>query len=208
MVMQFLKGNATGPIAEVSPDNPLPVTGNLSVGNISVGNVGISGPLGPQTAAASVATYLNGGNVTAIINALPAGTNVLGHVIVDSGNITAAVSGAVSSTEQGQFNYANAANWVRGTVTIGNTTAATVLAAPGAGLKNYVTDIAASNTGNATVTVAFNDSGNTILIVPSGGGNNPPIRTPLVTAGNTALTATISGNVSSVIISAGGYKAA
>jgi hypothetical protein len=117
---------------------------------------------------------------------------------------------ALSVKVAGGTAYSNAANWVGGSAVIGNTTQTAVIASAGTGLKNYVTDLEISNSGNVTVTVSFNDSSSSVFIAPAGAANNPPIVTPLATAGNTAFAATLSGSTSagSVYISARGFKAA
>jgi hypothetical protein len=91
-----------------SNTNPLPVSGtitpsgtqdtNLKQVNGAAVNVGI-GAAGTGTQRVTTSTDSTIGTVTAvtaITNALPAGTNVLGHVITDSGSVTAA-SGTVAS---------------------------------------------------------------------------------------------------------------
>lgn len=102
--------------------------------------------------------------------------------------------------------YANRENYLRGGNTTGNTTAMQLLPSSGASVKTYITDINIGNTGNTTVNVSFNDTASTVLIAPSGGGNNPAINVPLVTAAATALTATLSGNSASVSVFVRGYS--
>lgn len=105
--------------------------------------------------------------------------------------------------------YANKENFVRGGNVTGNTTAMVMLPAAGAGLKNYITGIQIGNSGNTTVNVTFNDvatlGNSSTFIAPTGGGNNPPLSVPLVTAANTTLTATLSGNSTSVTVNVQGY---
>lgn len=102
--------------------------------------------------------------------------------------------------------YENAANWIGGTASTTAGTATTLVAASGASLKSYITDLSCYNTSATTITVALNDSLSTVLIVPSTGGNNLPIRVPLQTAANTALTFTASTAETTVGCTARGYK--
>jgi hypothetical protein len=112
-----------------------------------------------------------------------------------------------NNTPQGQFNYPNRANWVGNTTTVANTTAATIIPAPGAGLSNFVEDYNCSNTSATNVTVTFNDNPATVEIVPATGGFVLDLTEAREVAGNTALTMTLSANATSVSCTASGYKA-
>lgn len=87
-----------------------------------------------------------------------------------------------------------------------------VLAAPGAGLKWYITDLNVSNTGSvATLVTLTDDSSNTLWkgIAPGGGGNNMPgLNTPIVSAGANTPLGLVSGTAASIVhIWVAGYKA-
>ena len=87
-----------------------------------------------------------------------------------------------------------------------------VLAAPGAGLKWYITDLNLSNTGAATTLATLtDDSSNTLWkgIVPAGGGNNMPgLVTPIVSATANTPLGLVSGTASSTVhLWVAGYKA-
>lgn len=87
-----------------------------------------------------------------------------------------------------------------------------VLAAPGAGLKWYITDFNLSNTGTATTLVTLTDDFSNTLwkgVVPAGGGNNMPgLTTPVVSASPNTPLGLVSGTASSVIhLWVSGYKA-
>lgn len=198
----------------VDVTNTVNVTGNLTNG----GNVTVTGnvALGASTAAI--------GNITALIDSLPPGSNIVGALLanqtVDVTNVvsTTVTGGTLSSagnvTVSGNLTsggnvtatpYSAAANWVRGTATVANTTATTVIAAQGAGNKTYVTALQLGNTGNTTISVTMSDSVSSVFVVPSGGGSNINFPVPLVTAANTTLTVTASGNTTSLTCSAQGY---
>ena len=83
----------------------------------------------------------------------------------------------------------------------------TLLAAPGVSLRNYVLAVQCSNTSATNLTVTLNDTAATQFIVPQTFGNNVaiPQGTYLHMALNTALTATLSADASSVFCSAQGY---
>ncbi len=87
-----------------------------------------------------------------------------------------------------------------------------VLAAPGAGLKWYVTDLNVSNTGSVSALVSLTDDASLVLwkgIAPAGGGNNMPgLVTPIVSATANTPLGIVSGTASSIIhIWVAGYKA-
>lgn len=94
---------------------------------------------------------------------------------------------------------------VRGTVDSTDGSAHTIIASAGGSSKNYITDWECANTSSTTVTVTFNDSVSTKIIVPAGGGNNKSLHIPLVTAAATAFQFTASTGVSTVTCSAQGY---
>lgn len=141
------------------------------------------------------------GSISATFSgSLPSGTNPLGGV-------TQVGAWAVTNTPQGGPNYANAANFIGGTASTTAGTATTLVAASGAGLKSYITDLSCYNTSATTITVALNDSLSSVFIVPAGGGFVLPAQTPLITAANTALTFTASTAETTVGCTARGYKA-
>ena len=90
--------------------------------------------------------------------------------------------------------FANKENMVRGTASQTGTSATTLIAAQGPGIKIYVTGVQCKNTGSATTIVTLNDNettgSGTVLIVPTSGGDNEVYQTPLAVAANTALTFT------------------
>jgi hypothetical protein len=107
--------------------------------------------------------------------------------------------------------YANRENMVRGSATATNTSATTIIAASGSGVKTYITDIECgrSDAGTSAIIVTLNDSASTVLVLPNnggGGGNSKTFNVPLVTAANTAFTFTSGTSTSTVYCSAQGFK--
>lgn len=170
--------------------------------------------------------------VTAITNALPAGTNLIGHVdgaaasgasvsgnpLLNGGRAATASPTAVTDgqaialqlTETGKLvvsPYAIKENMVRATAS-GTSGALTLLAAGGASIKTYVTGLQLGTSNAAAGIVTLNDSASSVFIIPAAGGSNIVFPTPLVTAANTALTATITGAGATVYASAQGYYGA
>ena len=111
-------------------------------------------------------------------------------------------------------NYALPANFVDGktSAALTNTTAADVIAAPGAGIRLYITEITVTNS-HATVgtKVEIRDGTTVKRIVDAaalGGGASMTFPTPLRLTANTALTARNVTTGADVEVSASGYKAA
>lgn len=99
-----------GNLVGVSSSNPVPISGSISATNPSVGTDGAAAPTSSTQVGGSDGTNLQplqvdgSKNLKTVINAaLPAGTNVIGHVITDTGSTTAVtgtvtVSGVVSQS--------------------------------------------------------------------------------------------------------------
>ncbi len=109
--------------------------------------------------------------------------------------------------------YANPENFVSARATATDTTSTSLLGAPAAGLRNYITQISVLNTSATTIYVKIQDgSGGTELYdipAPAGSGSTLTFPTPLrqpTTA--TAIFFAESATASAVFISASGYKGA
>jgi threonine dehydratase len=92
------------------------------------------------------------------------------------------------------------------------TSVTALLAAAGTGLRNYITDLIAVNTGAATAAVNLRDSDASIIariIVPTGGGSNMlGLATPLRTGSLNSHVDMVPLTPSSIItITASGYIA-
>lgn len=106
--------------------------------------------------------------------------------------------------------YANRENMVRGSASATGTGATTLVAAGGASIKTYITDIECgrSDAGTAAIIVTLSDAAATILVLPNsggGGGNNKTFNVPLVTAANTAFTFTAGTGATTIYCSAQGF---
>jgi hypothetical protein len=106
--------------------------------------------------------------------------------------------------------YANRENYVRGTATSTDTGAHSVIASAGGSLKNYITGIQLGRTdaGTTAITVTFNDSASTVVVLPGltgGATTNFSFHVPLATAAATAFTFTCSSGVTTAYCSAQGY---
>lgn len=96
----------------------------------------------------------------------------------------------------------------------GNTTgtgATTIIAAPSATRRLYITAVECGRTdaGTTAVRATLNDDGTTVIVIPNsggGGGNNMYFANPLTVPAGTALTFTMSGGVTTAYCSAQGFS--
>ena len=107
--------------------------------------------------------------------------------------------------------YANRENMVRGSASSTNTSAHTLIAAGGAGIKTYITAIQCGRTdaGTSAIAVTFSNAAADVMVIPNnggGGGNNQTFPVPLATAANTAFTFTSGTSTSTVYCSAQGFS--
>jgi len=106
--------------------------------------------------------------------------------------------------------YAVPENFVNGVATLTTTSDVSVITAGGAGIRNYITSISASNTSATNVRVDFKD-GTTIIasffLAASGGGVTHTMLVPIRGTANTAFNAALSAAVTDVRVSAQGYRA-
>ena len=106
--------------------------------------------------------------------------------------------------------FANKENMVRGSASATGTSATTLIAAQGSGVKIYVTAVECFNTSASATYVTLNDtegtgSGTTIGVPPSNPNSGSLFPTPLVIAANTALTFTPAGATTTLYCNAQGY---
>jgi hypothetical protein len=138
-----------------------------------------------------------------------------GNVLADGlGGAVTVTGGALSVTSSGGV---SSANYVSGTIATAmtGTTSTSLLAAPAAGLRNYITQITVSNshaTVGTDIIIQDGASGTTLYVIPAAaayGGASIDFPTPLRQP--TTATAIYCANVttgSSTKVSASGYKAA
>lgn len=107
--------------------------------------------------------------------------------------------------------FAPDASSVFGTGSVNGAASVILIGAPGAGLRNYITDVMVSNTGSVSTLITFTAGGGSILgrtIAPAGGGSNIiGMASPMVTQVNSPFNFD-SGTASSVVYGAAyGYRA-
>lgn len=99
---------------------------------------------------------------------------------------------------------------IRGNTSTVSTGVTSLIAAPGAGLKNYVTEFMISNMGSVATLVRFSDEDNATLaktIAPPFGGSNKTLSVAIVGPVNHGINITASPAVSILHAWAAGYKA-
>ena len=101
--------------------------------------------------------------------------------------------------------YANKELFISGKGSQTSTTATTIIAAQGSGVKIYVTSIQCGNSGASASTVALNDTSGLVMMNPAGGGFTASFPVPLVVAANTALQFTPSSASTTQTCNAQGY---
>lgn len=201
--------SATDPtLIVVSATNPLPTTTSGGGGTSNVNLIQVNGT---TAVTGGVAGSQGVGGLGASGAALAGNPNLIGAVAL-SAEPAATTTGFLTvpfldlTGKQVTSPYANRENMVRGAGSSTTTGAITLMAAGGASIKNYCTSIQLGNTSATTIFVTLNDSATTILVVPAGGGSNITFNVPLVTAANTALTATPSAGAATIYGAAQGFK--
>jgi len=101
---------------------------------------------------------------------------------------------------------------VEGYNSVVSTSVTTLVAAAGAGLKNYITDIVIANTGATTTLITFRSGGGTSVlgygIAPTGGGSNMlGFATPMRTLANETFDFQATSASSILYVKVSGYKA-
>jgi hypothetical protein len=190
--------------------------GSPSSNVVSVQGVA-SGTTLPVTAAQATASNLN----AQVQGPAASGASVSGNPVLEGLRAQNAENTAVSNGQAvdgaGDLTgktitspYANRENYVRGAASATGTGATTIIAAQGASVKTYITDLECgrSDAGTSAIIVTFSDAASTVLVIPNsggGGGNNKTFNVPLVTAANTAFTFTAGSGVTTLYCDAQGY---
>lgn len=164
---------------------------------------------------------------TSVMGVTPDGSikvSVIGTLAVaQSGTVISSISGTVNSSVSGVVNigsvigsiplYAQPDSFVSGVTSIvTGTTAVSVLAAAGASLRNYITQVTVTNAAAVGTFVDIKDSGANILhsgyAAASGGGFAATFPVPIKQPTTNASIDVISRSQASIIAAVSGYKAA
>ena len=211
---------------------------SMLVGASVFGNVGISGTPNVNTAGSVVAfqgdtPWINT-NVGSIITMQQAPSIVgtyaedAGHTTTNKGVFTLGVrNDAVASFTSANLDYSPQAtdaagrtlvrpfapeeSRIEGDISLTSTSVTTLVAAAGAGIKNYITDAWFANTGSVSTLVTLQDGSASVLgytLVPAGGGSNlPGLATPIRTGANATFDI-VAGSPTSILYgTVKGFKA-
>ena len=155
----------------------------------------ISGTPNVNTAG-SVVAFQGGTQITSVVGSIPSSllTCVHGHrndalASFLGGNLTWNPIATDSAGRIVTKPFSPEASRIEGYASTVNVSVTTLVAAAGAGLRNYITDVWLANTGAATTLVTFRSGGGTSVlgytIAPTASGSNlPGLVTPLRTLAN------------------------
>ena len=202
-------GNVTTIAGSVANTTLQTQTDTVMVGGVNVKEINAVTPLMGAGATGTGSQRVTAAqDTTTIAGSAPGTAGTASANVVTVQGIASMTPILDNNTPQGQFNYPNRANWVGNTTTIANTTATTVIPAPGAGLSIFLLDADCSNSSTtANVTVTLNDNAGTVFGLPAQAGWSHSYAEAQEVAGNTALTMTLSANATSVTCTLSGYKA-
>lgn len=203
-----VRSSITGGIFPVSGSvaavvtNTVPVTNVGSTISLNIGSV-ISVTQG--SVAAVVTNTVPVTNVGSIIS-----LNIGSVISVTQGSVAATVINIPQTSVHGTVKIFPA-SVVSGHGSVNGAASVQVLAAPGAGLYNYVTDFFVSNTGAATTLVTFTDGDGSVMgktIAPTGGGSNGQgMSAPMRTLQTNKVVNIVAATATSVLHAwVGGYK--
>ncbi len=216
-----------GSIVTVSKDSS--VFSFQKAGSVLAVAGGVTAPAGSVTAVGNSSVMLlrsphNIGSVTTLQGTNPwivAPNNSSMFAFQKAGSIlavsAASVSGVVGASVIGEPRVTVApttpSSMIEGIAVLTSTSVTTMVAAAGAGVKNYITDIWIANTGAADTLVTFSSGGGASIlgytIAPTLGGSNlPGLATPLRTLANQTFGIQAATATSTLYATVKGYKAA
>ena len=143
-------------------------------------------------------------------NALPAGYQARTSDISATTNAYNTIAVTDKVGKQIQLPYAIPENFVKAAANTTGTGSTALLAAAGAGVKNYVTSISVMNTGSTTTVINILDGASTIYTVgaPAGGGATLTLPVPLASTANTAINFNAVNASTTIYVSVAGYTGA
>ncbi len=232
-------GSAHRPIVQIgSVLSAIPVnfSGSPSIsGAITiVGNPSISGTVDIGTISGSVVAFQGGAWTPSVSGTVDIGVQSGSVIAFQGGGWTPSAiaylrrNDAIASTLGADLTYGPASrdsagriltkpfspeeSRVEGYASTVNVSVTTLVAAAGAGLRNYITDVWVANTGAAATLVTFRSGGGTSVlgytIAPAGSGSNlPGLVTPMRTLANETFDFQASTGTSVLYATVKGFKA-
>lgn len=194
------------------------IVGMLPAGTRVLGSVAALQGTNPWNISGSVVSQQLGTRISSVVSSTPSSllTGIHGHrndtvASYLGGNLSWNPLATDSAGRVVTQPFAPEESKVRGDASIVSVGSVQVLAAAGAGLRNYVTDFFISNTGATTTLVEFTDGDASVIgktIAPTASGSNAPgLATPMRTSPNKVVNVKISSATSVLHAWVGGFKA-
>ena len=220
----FLNSSAVvGSVATLQGTNPWVVSGSvmlLNGANVlgSVTTLQGTNPWITSWSNSSILATQQGTNIASVVGSIPSSllTGTYGH---RNDNIASFLGGnltwnPIATDSAGRIlskPFSAEESRIEGYVTLTSTSLTTLVAAAGAGLRNYITDLWFANTGATTTLVTFTDSAASVLgytIAPTASGSNlPGLTTPIRTGANASFNIQAGSNTSTLYATVKGFKA-
>ena len=221
-----------GSATDVSDANPLPVDdagGSLTVDNAGTFAVQVNAALPAGANAIGKLAANSGVDIGDVdVLTLPGVAGDVGHDAADSGNPIKVGAKAVNAEPTAvaandrvdliadlvgklvTLPYANPESFISGTVNATDAADTAVLAAAGAGVRNHVTSIVVHNSSatDAYVTIKDGSASKLVIPAPANSGATHTLPVPLRGTANTAINFAASASVTTMYVSAVGYRGA
>ncbi len=211
---------SVGIVGNPSISGTVNIAGNPSIsGTVNIsGNPSISGTVNIGIIPGSVVAFQGGTLIASVVGSIPSSllTGVHGHrndavASYLGGDLSWRPIATDSAGRPLTKPFAAEESRVEGYVTLTSTSLTTLVAAAGAGLRNYITDLWFANTGATTTLITFSDSAASILgytVAPTASGSNlPGLFTPIRTGANASFNIQAGSNTSTLYATVKGFKA-
>ena len=221
-VISFQGGTRISSVINSAPSSLLTgssIFGMLPAGTQMLGSVAAIQGNAIWNIAGSVTAQQLGTRTTSIVGSIPSSTLVgtYGH---RNDNVASFLGGNLSWNPIGTDSagrtlmrpFAPEEARVEGYISLTSTSMTTLVAAAGAGLRNYITDVWVANTGAAATLVTFSSGGGASVlgytIAPAGSGSNlPGLTTPIRTLANETFGVQAGTATSTLYVTVKGFKA-
>lgn len=221
-VITFQGGTRISSVINSNPSSLLTgasIFGQLPAGTATLGSVVAYQGVPSWNVGGSVLAQQMGTRTTSVVGSIPSSllTGTYGH----RNDAVASFLGAdltwrpIATDSAGRTlmrPFAPEESRIEGYVSTTNTSITTLVAAAGAGLRNYITDIWIANTGAAATLVTFSSGGGASIlgytIAPAGSGSNlPGLITPIRTLANETFGIQATTATSTLYATVKGFKA-
>lgn len=220
-VVAFQGGTRISSVINSAPSSLLTgasIFGQLPAGTATLGSVVAYQGVPSWNVGGSVLAQQMGTRTTSIVGSIPSSTLVgtYGH---RNDNVASFLGGNLSWNPVGTDSagrtlmrpFAPEEARVEGYISLTSTSMTTLVAAAGAGIRNYITDVWVANTGAAATLVTFSSGGGASIlgytIAPAGSGSNlPGLMTPIRTLANETFGVQAGTATSTLYVTVKGFK--